>query len=527
MVRRSGRDLYRWYFLLPVAVIAIGLMIPMVYLVARAASAEPGRIVELVFNGRNLHLLTNTLLLAIGVLLGSTLLSLPLAWLTTRSDLPSRSLLSIVGVLPLAVPGYVLAYVLLGLTGSYGALSKLLGVSLPAAGGYWGAMGVLSVYLSPYLFLNLRAALLRMDESLEEAGRSLGLTHREVFFRVTVPHLRPAYLAGAVLVVLHVAGDFGVVSLMRFETFSLAIYLQYAAAFDRTYAAVLALLLLVLTSLFLILELGLLRQATLHRAGSGHPRASRVVALGLWRPVAVGYFLLFAVVTVFVPLAVLIEWAADSIPAGLMEALLNALQASGAAALAAGLLALPIAYLRVRKPSPFTKSVERLAYVGYALPPLALALAYIFFALGAFPAVYQTLGLLVFAYTLHFLAEAIGPVRTALYQISPNVEEAARSLGRSPLGAFRSTTLPLLRTGLVVSVAFVFLSALKELPLTVLLSPPGFETLSTNVWGYASEALFSQAAPYALAIVALSAVFVGLLLRYEAAAAESRYIAHE
>jgi iron(III) transport system permease protein len=141
--------------------------------------------------------------------------------------------------------------------------------------------------------------------------------------------------------------------------------------------------------------------------------------------------------------------------------------------------------------------------------------------------IYQTLALLVFAYTLHFLAEAIGPVRAALYQLSPNVEEAARSLGYSPLRAFATTTLPLLRTGIVVSVAFVFLSALKELPLTILLSPPGFETLSTNVWGFANEAMFARAAPYALAIVAVSAIFVGILLKREGSSTESPYIPHE
>lgn len=526
-MRSSGHSLYRWYFLLPVAVVAIGLTIPLFYLVMRALGADLSRTADLVFSVRNLRLLSNTLLLAIGVLVGSTALAFPLAWLTSRTDLPSRPLFSVVGVMPLAIPGYVLAYVLLGVSGAYGTIAQITGVTLPTAGGYWGAAAVLSVYLSPYLFLSIRAALLRMDESLEEAGRSLGLSHREVFFRVTVPHLWPAYMAGAVLIVLHVAGDFGVVSLMRFETFSLAIYLQFAAAFDRTYAAVLALLLLAFTSIFLIIEARLLRDASLRHTGSRQPRASRIVALGRWRPVAVGYCTVFALVTVVLPLLSILGWATAAAPAGLVPALLNAFEASGAAALAAGLLALPIAYLRVRRPSQLTRSVERLAYLGYALPPLALALAYIFFALAAFPIVYQTMALLVFAYTLHFLAEAIGPIRTALYEISPHVEEAARSLGRSPLRAFASTTLPLIRTGIVVSIAFVFLSAIKELPLTVLLSPPGFETLSTNVWGYASEALFGQAAPYALAIVGLSAVFVGILLRYEAAASESRYLAHE
>ena len=526
-MRTDIRGLYRWYFALPLAVVAIGLTIPLVYLCVRALGADPDRTAELIFNLRNLGLLTNTLLLAVGVLAGSTILALPLAWLTSRTDLPWRSTFSVVCVLPLAVPGYVLAYVLIGMTGDYGTLARVFGAHLPAAGGYWGAMAVLSVYLSPYLFLNLRAALLRMDQSLEEAGRSLGLSNREVFARVTLPQLRPAFLSGAVLIVLHVAGDFGVVSLMRFETFSLAIYLQFAAAFDRTYAAILALILLVLTSLFLWVEARLVRNAVLYRSGSGRPRASRIVPLGRWRPLAAGYCLLYGAATVALPVIALVAWTANAAPSGLGEALFNAFRASGAAAIAAALLALPVAYLRVRKPSPVARAVERMAYLGYAMPPLALALAYIFFALAAFPLIYQTMALLVFAYTLHFLAEAIGPIRTALYQISPNVEEAARSLGRSPLRAFGTTTLPLLRTGLVVSVAFVFLSALKELPLTVLLSPPGFETLATNVWGYASEALFSRAAPYALAIVALSAVFVGVLLRHESSAAEARYLSHE
>jgi iron(III) transport system permease protein len=526
-VRADIRSLYRWYFALPIAIVAIGLAIPLLYLCIRALGADPGRTADLVFNRRNLELLWNTLRLAVGVLAGSSLLAFPLAWLTSRTDLPWRSAFSVVGVIPLAVPGYVLAYVLLGLTGDYGALAKALHTRLPTAGGFWGAAAVLSVYLSPYLFLSLRAALLRMDESLEEAGRSLGLSNREVFARVTLPQLRPAYLSGAILIVLHVAGDFGVVSLMRFETFSLAIYLQFAAAFDRTYAAILALILLVLTSLFLWLESRLVRNAVLYRSGAGRPRASRIVPLGAWRPAVAAYCTLFALVATVLPIGALVGWTANAAPAGIGSALFNAFRASGAAALAATLLALPIAYIRVRRPSPLTRTVERIAYLGYAMPPLALALAYIFFALGAFPAVYQTMTLLVFAYTLHFLAEAIGPVRTALYQISPNVEEAARSLGRSPLRAFGTTTLPLLRTGLVVSVAFVFLSALKELPLTVLLSPPGFETLSTNVWGYASEALFGRAAPYALAIVVLSTVFVGVLLRYESAAADSRYLSHE
>ncbi len=520
--------LVRWYFLIPIAVVAVGLAIPVFYLAVRALGADAARTAELVFSLRNLQLLVNTLLLAAGVLVGSTALAAPLAWLTSRTDLPGRPIFTVLGVLPLAIPGYVLAYVLLGATGSYGTLSRILGFDVPSLRGYWGAVIALSVYLSPYLFLSLRGALLRMDASLEEVARSLGLTSAQVFRRVTLPNLRPAFFSGAILVILHVAGDFGVVSLMRYETFSLAIYLQFTAAFDRTYAAILALLLLGLTTVFLVAEARVLGHTLLYRPGSPQSRELSSLSLGRWKPVATVFCLVYAVTTIVLPAASLIAWSLNwASGTELLSPLLNAIEVSIAAALAATLLALPLAYVRVRHDSLLTRSVERLPYVGYALPPLALALAYVFFALGAFPVIYQTLALLVFAYTLHFLAEAIGPIRSALFQTSPSVEEAARSLGRTPLRAFLSTTLPLIRTGVVVSLAFVFLSALKELPLTIILAPPGFETLSTTVWGFANEAMFGRAAPYALAIVALSTLFVAVLLRYESAASGSRFVPHE
>ena len=156
---------------------------------------------------------------------------------------------------------------------------------------------------------------------------------------------------------------------------------------------------------------------------------------------------------------------------------------------------------------------ERTAFLGYATPPLALALALIFFSLRLVPLLYQTFGLLIAAHTLHFVAEAIGPLRSALNRASPRLEEAARTLGLSASQTVWRVTLPLVRSGLVTSLAFVFLSVLKELPLTLLLAPVGYSTLSQNVWGYTEEALYPLAAPYALTVVLAGAVLVGLLLR--------------
>ncbi|GEM87785.1 ABC transporter permease [Meiothermus granaticius] len=509
------------YFLVPALLAGTGVLLPLLYLLLRALEADPQTLGELLLRGRNLYLLGNTLWLTLGVLAGTTLLALPLAWLTTRSDLRGKRFLALLLTLPLAIPGYVGAFALLGASGPNGLIHTLSGIPWPRPSGYWGALGVLVLFTYPYLFLNLRAALLGLDPSLEEAAQSLGYRRPEVFLRVVLPQLRPALYAGWLLVGLHVLGDFGVVSLMRFETFSYAIYLQYTASFDRIYAAWLSLMLLALTGSLLLLEARLLRGLTLNRVGLGSARKQRSSALGGWRWPALGLVGLTLGAGLIVPLSTIlywvVRWPGDYRQAleGVAQSLEHSAMASAPAALVAALLALPLAYIGVRFPSGFSRVLERTAYLGYAVPPLAFALALIFFSLRGLPFLYQTLGLLVLAYALHFLAEAIGPIRSALYQASPRLEEAARSLGYGPLKAFAKSSLPLIQRGVLASLALVFLSSLKELPLTFLLAPVGFDTLATRIWGYTAEAMFAEAAPYATLIVLFSALLVGLLLAQE------------
>jgi len=178
-------------------------------------------------------------------------------------------------------------------------------------------------------------------------------------------------------------------------------------------------------------------------------------------------------------------------------------------------MALLIAYVGVRFEGKITNILERVAYLGYATPPLAFALSLVFFSLYVSPFLYQTLLLLIIAYSLHFLAEGIGPIRSALYQAPPQLEDAAKSLGYSSFQAFIKVILPLLKGGIIASAALVFLSAMKELSITFLLSPIGFNTLALNVWSYTGEAMFAEAAPFAFTILIFSILFVGLLFSRE------------
>lgn len=503
--------------LLPAALVVASVAVPLLYLAVRALGADVGGLREIVFRPRTLALLFQTLGLTLAVLALSTLLALPLALLSARSDLRPRPLLMLVGVLPLAIPGYLAATTWLAAGGAGGTLERLTGVAWPVPTGFWGALGVLSLSTFPYLFLNLHAALRAQDGALEDAARVLGRTRWQTLVGVTLPHLRPAWLAGALLVGLHVLGDFATVSLLRYPTFSAAIYQQYAGAYDRTYSAWLALLLLGVTALFLLLEARLMRGVVLGRTSPGGAKPLRRWRLGRALPLAWLYVALLGVAALGVPLVTLLAWLGRGVEVAAWEGLWDSgrtsiLLAITAAAVTAA-LAFPLAYIGQRWGGALARLTERAAYFGYATPPLALALALISFTLAAVPALYQTYTLLILAYALHFTAEAVGPQRSALARATPRLEEAARVLGRTPLGALWRVTLPLVRPGVAVSAAFVFLSVLKELPLTLLLSPVGVETLARTVWAAAEEAQYAQAALPALALVLCGAALAALTWR--------------
>ncbi len=508
----------KWHFFIPAIVVAISGLIPLGYLIAKAFDVESAELVENLFRWRNAKLFLNTLLLTVGVLILDILLATPAAWLTTHSDLRGKRIFSVLCALPLAIPGYVMAYALLAIGGNNGIFAALFGKSLPRLSGYWGALIALSFYTSPYLFLNLRSALLGLDPSLEESARSLGCRQFGVFIRVILPQLRPAFYAAGLLICLHVLGDFGVVSLMRYETFSYALYIEYRiyTPSAQNYAAWLALILLAFTGCLLYLETRLLSKTVLHRAGHGTSRHRTLTPLHKWKNAGYLYLSVLFIATVGIPAATVFLWVfrgfETSALNGMLEALVGSVGIAVPSAVGCAVLAVPFAYIGVRYASRSSNTLARIPYIIYAIPPLAFALSIIFF-IGS----RETIIVLIFACILHFLAEAAGPVRSSLYQASPHLEEAARSLGCSPIQAFFRTLFPLLSRGMLTATALVFLATMKELPLTFLLRPAEYETLAVNVWDYTGEAMFAQAAPYALVILLFSALFISPLIHKEEA----------
>ena len=487
---------------------------PLFVLCLRAFEAEPGAIRDLLLRQRNLELVGNTAALMVAVVAGSMVLALPTAWLSTRTNWSGRKLLALVAALPLAMPGYVLALSLLALSSPQGPFASLFGWHPPRVAGFWGAALALTLYNFPFVFLNVRAALQKLDLSMLEAARSLGQSPSGVFFTVVLPTLKPSLLAGALLVSLYVLGDFGVVSLMRFETLSYAVFLQYTAAFDRVYASLLALVMLFMTLGLVWGEWRILGNLRLDRSSS--PRDTRPMPLGLWAVPAIMITGTAVILAIIIPIGTLVFWWMQNDFAwpgsSLAIAAQHTLWASVPAAILAVAGALPLAWLVRRYPSIWSTALERTAHVAYAVPPLALALGIIVLTLRFAPGFYQTLFALVTALAVHCLALALGPLRSSLMTASPQLENASRSLGENLFSTFRRVTLPLLRPGLSAGFLLALLFGVKELPITYLLSPLDFQPLALRIYGYASEALFAEAAPYALMLILTSTVLASASL---------------
>jgi iron(III) transport system permease protein len=498
--------------------IAAAVVMPLAWLVVTATGLDPESTLDTLLRPQTLQIVVNSVLMVVLVTAISIGIAVPLAYLTVRTDLPFPRFWTVVVSLPLVIPSYIGAFAFVSAFGPNGELQSLLapvGVeSLPPIYGLQGTVLVITLYTYPYVYLSARASLKTMDERLIDAARTLNHSRREAFWRVVVPQIRPAVTAGSLLVSLYALSDFGTPAIMRYDVFTRVIFTN---RFELDFAALLSLQLVAATLFILAVESRVRGREV--RSGGGGRRDERVPLGRLKWPATVVCGLLGAL-ALLVPIGVLGLWLFRSGPGGdgggfELVYVLNSVGVSAAAALVAALASLPVAYLAVRHRGRISEIIERATYVGYAVPGVVLGLALVFFGARYATPLYQTLPLLVFAYVVRFLPIAVGSTRASLLGVDPDLQAAARVLGRSPRAAFREVTLPLVAPGVLAGGVLVFLTTMKELPATLMLRPTNFETLVIRVWRAESAGYVGAAALPALILVVVSGLSMFVLLRRE------------
>lgn len=468
-------------------------LIPLGYLIIRSSANGWDSFISIIFRARSLQTLLTSLALSLIVAVGALLVGVCVAVILGKTEILFRRLLLVLMPLPLAIPSYVIAY-------SYLTINPFLK-------GFWISALILILATFPFVAIPSYALIRRVDLNQEEVARTLGMSPIRVLTKVVWPQVRIASLAGALLSALYALSDFGTVSLMRLDTFTRVIYTMYRATFDRSGAASLGLMLLAVSLFVVFLERRSRGLAILNSVGG---RSGGVLKIGVYRHLAFLFVVSIYFVTLAIPGYVLISRSisvGSSVNLGLLiTVILNTALVAFLGACLALLLAIPIGILSARFKSRFAQNLETSLLITHALPGVVVGLALV--ALGAkyLSGLYQTIYLLAFAYALLFIANSLGAVRSSLEKIPTRLDEVARSLGQTYNQTLRKVILPIATPGIFAGWLLVFVTAMKELPATLMLKPTGFETLSTSLWTATSISQYAQAAPYALALVLIASV---------------------
>ncbi|MBB5372227.1 ABC transporter permease subunit [Acidocella aromatica] len=496
----AHEDAPRPALLLAAGAVSLLVLLPLAVTAFNAASIGWGRAVMLLWRPLVGELLVNTLLLIACVTGLCAVIGTAAAWLMERMDVPGRRVWAPLMVVPLSIPSFISSYAWLSMSSAFAT--------------FGGALLVVTIAYYPLVYLPVAAALREMDPALEETARTLGLSPCAIFWRVVLPQLRPALLGGMLLVAANTLVEFGAFALLRFRTFTTAIYALYRTGFSGAEPALLAMVLVLLCIACLAAEQLVRGTARYGRLARGARRSAARYPLGRWRHVALPGLVLFALISTGVPLGVIGFWltransAANTVAGGAWTDLLLSLWSSVGLGLEGAvltlLLALPLALLAARHHGWAVALVERCAYLGQSVPGIVVALALISLTVHHLHPLYQSRLSLLFAYAILFLPVALVSVRAALSQAQQRLEEAGRTLGLNGFAVLWRITLPLTAAGLGAAAAMVFIGVSTELTATLLLAPIGTHTLATQIWADTSTIAFAAAAPYAAATALLS-----------------------
>ena len=484
-----------------------------------------------------------TLLLMAGVGLITFVVGTAVAWLVTMCRFPLRPLFVWASLLPLAMPGYIVAYAYVDFLSYAGPLQTwlrgLFGWSRPSD--YWfpeirslgGAIVVLSMVLYPYVFLTARASFLRQPATQLEVARALGRTPWGAFRNVALPLARPGIAVGVTLALMECLNDIGAAGFFGVRTLTLGVYTTWLSQGNLGGAAQISAVMLLFIFVLVWVERTARRKQSFVLP-SQRPRQPDLIVLNGWqRILAVIVCSLPILVGFVVPALILLNFALprldDALSVTYLKAVYHSLLLAGLAALIAVVLGLVLGYANRTMRSRFTGNIIRIASMGYAIPGTVLGIG-VLIPLAAFDNALDsflretfnvstglllsgTITAVVFAYVVRFLAVSFGAIESGLQKVTPNVAAAARTLGRGPISAFFEVHLPLLRPALVAAGLLVFVDCMKELPATLILRPFDFETLATTVFMLASLDQLEESALPALTIVLAGLLPVILLSR--------------
>lgn len=438
--------------------------------------------------------------------------AVPAAWLVTMYQFPGRGLLTWLLILPLAMPGYVLAYAYADFMGVAGPLqSALRGATGLGARDYWfpdirslpGCAFVLSAALYPYVYLSARAAFQTQSIGALEAARALGAGHSKRFWHIALPGARPAIAAGLALALMEAAADYGAADFLGVQTLTVGVFRAWSSFGDAAAGARLALVLVGLTLFLQWLEKRA-RGAAGYQTSAKRWRALRRQKLkGGKAALATGFCTLIFTIGFGLPVANLVAQALEAraqTPA-IGEALWNSVRLAGIGAMTAFCIALIIAL-----GAHGQRATARLAIIistaGYAVPGAVLALGalYALLKLGLPLTGGAALGLLVWVYVCRFTAAGAQPMEAALKRAPQSFAFAARSLGAGPFRRMARIDLPLIAPGAATAALILFVEILKELPATLMLRPFDWDTLAVRAYTYASDERLAAAALPSLTI---------------------------
>lgn len=484
--------------------------------------------------------LEQTVLLMVGVGIGTLVIGTGTAWLVTMCRFPGSRIFEWALLLPLAVPSYVLAFVITDQLEYAGTiqtfLRDLFGWTKPQD--YWfpevrslgGAITVMTLVLYPYVYLLARAAFLEQSVCALEVSRTLGKTAWGSFFKVAIPLARPAIVVGLTLVMMEVINDFGTVDYFAVRTFTAGIFDVWLNMNSVNGAAQLSSVLLIVVLILIVTERMARRGRKFHHTSSKYSELPSYRLRGSGATFAFVACTLPVVLGFVLPSSVLAQYAInfyqETFDANYLQIVANSFILSSSAAILAVIIGLFLAYAVRLSSGPWIRLAARTASIGYAVPGAILAVGVLWPTgvldqaitwMGAHAGItlggvlIGTIAPVVYGYLVRFLALSYGTSEASLGKITPNMDGAARTLGTTPGQTLRRVHFPLMRGSLMTAGILVFVDCMKELPLTIILRPFNFDTLATFVYQYASDELIEESALGALTIVGAGIIPVILL----------------